>query len=762
MGLKSRFGPFWNELRRRKVVRAGGFYAVSAFVALQLGEIVLPAFNTPDWALQSLVVAAALGLPVVLAVAWAYELTSEGLRRTQDSPAGTSGQGAVRSLAPRLALLAVTTVSVGFAAVWFSRSFMSASDGNDSGWRSSFWAARQARLGAGPGPSDAGGPRGVPLFANFDPEAPVAAIAVLPLANFAEGEGDLFARQLHDEIINQLTGMTSLRVVSRTSVARYADTTMQLPRIAQELRVQAVVTGSVAMTAENDSVRISIQLLHAPSDTHLMTRTYQREMKDILRLQTEIALEIAQAVQAEVEGGPAAPSVEHVAAVDPEAHQAYLQGWEELDHELGLDVHELGLAAADMGVGAGVDAGDLGAEAGDLGTDAGRARAEALDRARAEALDRAAAQAMQHFSEAVGIDSTFGLAWLGRAEAGLVLLAKSGAVVLPGEVPDAALGEPAEVVAGELAIRVGVEPGAAGVDAGHEVVDGTAGRRERGGAGGVVGGPLVAGAPHEVVARIQESLDRAEALGAPKRELDVFRIALLNVAKEVDEGLAADVETALTAAGVATDSLVRAYVRSSTEIGRRAERFVADRGSRPAPMAGEGRALARRRRAAQRFLDSGQYDRAAASYWELTTADPTDEVNWLVLEDLHLLRGDYAGAVKVREQHILATQDDTPERAERIDELWETFDEDDRGSYWRLRLREAQARQARGEHVPHTVQAFTAVGLGDVDQAFEHLEEAVNRREPFLGMSLASPIWDPIRGDARFGRVAERVWRPGG
>lgn len=755
MSLKSGFGPFWNELRRRKVVRAGGFYAVAAFVALQLGEIVLPAFNTPDWALQSLVVAAALGLPVVLAVAWAYELTSEGLRRTQDSSAGTSGQGAVRSLAPRLALLGVTTVSVAFAAVWFSRSFMSASEGDGSGWRSSFWAARQARLAPGPGPSDSRGPRGGPVFANFDPEAPVAAIAVLPLANFAEGQGDLFARQLHDEIINQLTGMTSLRVVSRTSVARYADTTMQLPRIAQELRVQAVVTGSVAMTAENDSVRISIQLLHAPSDTHLMTRTYQREMTDILRLQTEIALEIAQAVQAEVEGGQATPTVEHVAAVDPEAHQAYLQGWEELDHELGLEA-------------VGVDMGeqDLGLEAENLGADA--------EMARAEALDRAAAQAMRHFTEAVGIDSTFGLAWLGRAEAGLVLLAKADgeSIALPGEPtelsdrpgemsrgsPEAALGDPAHEATGEAAHEA--TDGAA-----HEATDGAAheatGEAPHGAAGRGGDGAHGAGTPHEFVARIQESLHRAESLGAPKRELDVFRIALLNVTMKVDEGLAEDVEAALAEAGVATDSLARAYVRSSTEIGRRVERFVADRGNRPVLVTSEGRALARRRRAADRFLDSGQYDRAAASYRELVTANPDDEVNWLVLEDLHLLRGDYAGAVKVREQHILATQDDTPERAERIDELWEAFDEDDRGSYWRLRLREAQARQARGEHVPHTVQAFTAVGLGDVDQAFEHLEEAVARREPFLGKSLASPIWDPIRGDARFRRVAERVWRPG-
>ena len=743
MSLKSGFGPFWNELRRRKVVRAGGFYAVAAFVALQLGEIVLPAFNTPDWALQSLVVAAALGLPVVLAVAWAYELTSEGLRRTQDSSAGTSGQGAVRSLAPRLALLGVTTVSVAFAAVWFSRSFMSASEGDGSGWRSSFWAARQARLAPGPGPSDSRGPRGGPVFANFDPEAPVAAIAVLPLANFAEGEGDLFARQLHDEIINQLTGMTSLRVVSRTSVARYADTTMQLPRIAQELRVQAVVTGSVAMTAENDSVRISIQLLHAPSDTHLMTRTYQREMTDILRLQTEIALEIAQAVQAEVEGGQATPTVEHMAAVDPEAHQAYLQGWEELDHELGLEA-------------VGVDMGeqDLGLEADNLGADA--------EMARAEALDRAAAQAMRHFTEAVGIDSTFGLAWLGRAEAGLVLLAKADgeSIALPGE-PTELSDRPGELSRGS--------PEAALGDPAHEATGEAAGGAAGGGGDGAHGEDVripartvtVVGTPHQFVARIQESLHRAESLGAPKRELDVFRIALLNVTMKFDEGLAEDVEAALTEAGVATDSLARAYVRNSTEIGRRVERFVADRGNRPVLVTSEDRALARRRRAADRLLDSGQYDRAAASYRELVTADPDDEVNWLVLEDLHLLRGDYAGAVKVREQHILATQDDTPERAERIHELWEAFDEDDQGSYWRLRLREAQARQARGEHVPHTVQAFTAVGLGDVDQAFEHLEEAVAQREPFLGQSLASPIWDPIRGDARFRRVAERVWRPG-
>ena len=651
MGLKSGFRPFWNELRRRKVVRAGGVYAVAAFVALQLGEIVLPAFNTPDWALQSLVVAVALGLPVVLAVAWAYELTSEGLRRTQDAPEARSGQDAGPSLAPRLALLAVTTVSVAFAAVWFSRSFMSAGDDELGGWRSSFWAAR--RSGAELGPPGVPGPGGFPVFANFDPEAPVAAIAVLPLANFAEGEDDLFARQLHDEIINQLTRMTSLRVVSRTSVARYADTSTQLPRIAQELRVQAVVTGSVAMTAESDSVRISIQLLHAPSDTHLLTRTYQREMRDILRLQTEIAQDIAQAVQGEVEGGPAT-NVEQVAAVDPEAHQAYLQGWEELDNELEMDADDV----------------------------------------RGEELDVAAVEALRHFGEAVGIDSTYGLAWLGRAEAGLVMLAKAGTRA-PVEAPDGL-------------------------------------------------------SPVEFVTQIRESLRRAERLGAPQGKLDASRITLLNVVNELDGDLATDVEATLAEAGIATDTLVRAYVRRSTDIGRRVDVSM------------ENRALARLYRRAKRLLDTGQYDRAAVAYRELAEAYPGDDFVWRVLEDLHLLRDDYAGAVELREQHILATQPDSPERADRIHELREAFDENDRGSYWRLRMQEAEAQQARGEHVPHTVQAFTAVGLGNADQAFEHLDDAIARREMLLAMSLDSPIWDPIRGDARFGRVVEKVWRPVG
>ena len=297
-----RSNTFWAEGRRRGVFRVGGIYVAGAFVVLQLGEIVLPAFNAPDWALQTLVVFVFLGLPVALAFSWVYDLSPEGLKRTRSlMPVGG------RSLVPGLALLGVTALSAGLGAWWFSRSAMGISDTD-----------------AGTGTTES-----TPAtFASQDPTAPITAIAVLPLAHFAEGD-DLFARQLHDEIITRLSELTSLRVVSRTSVERYRDTDKLLPEIAAELRVQAVVTGSVAMTGESDSVRITIQLLHAPSDTHMESLSWQREMKDILRLQTEIAIEIASLVQGEL--GTEDVAVDQIAQVDPEAHRAFLRGQEELN-----------------------------------------------------------------------------------------------------------------------------------------------------------------------------------------------------------------------------------------------------------------------------------------------------------------------------------------------------------------------------------------------------------------------------------------------
>lgn len=301
MSRKTGLQTFWKEVRRRRVARSGGFYVVAAFIALQLGEIVLPAFNAPDWVLQSLVVLLLLGLPVVLAFAWVYDMTPEGLERTADRDVAK-----VR-FAPRVALLVITVVAAGLGVLWFQRN---------------------ARAGGGGGVPAAGMPGAeTDALVVADIDTTVTAIAVLPLADLTGGE-ELFARQLHEEIITLLSELTTLRVVSRTSVERYRATDKLLPEIAAELGVQRIVTGSVAMAAGSDSVRISVQLLDAPTDTHLHSVSYQREMKDILRLQTEVAVDIARTVVGELDAS-AVP--ERFVQVDPEAYRLALHGQQALE-----------------------------------------------------------------------------------------------------------------------------------------------------------------------------------------------------------------------------------------------------------------------------------------------------------------------------------------------------------------------------------------------------------------------------------------------
>ncbi|MDE2806176.1 MAG: hypothetical protein OXN18_13615 [Gemmatimonadota bacterium] len=603
---KQGLGAFWRELRRRHVVRAGGVYVAAAFVVLQLGEIVLPAFNAPDWVLQSLVVAAFLGLPVVLAFAWVYDLTPEGLAKTRQSPGGVKV-----TMAPRLALLVVTSISVALGLVWFQRS---------------------AATGDASAGTDAA-PAAAVRFASLDPDAPITAIAVLPLADFAEGD-DLFARQLHEEIITQLSLITSLRIVSRTSVERYADSDMLLPEIAAELGVQAVVTGSVAMTSESDSVRITLQLLHAATDTHMLSRTFQREMKDILRLQTEVAVEIATTVQGEL-GEQLIDEVEQVAEVDPEAYRAFLQGKSELEQRT-----PGGLQAA-----------------------------------------------LASFDRSAALDPSFSLPVAWRAGVRLMQFPNRDSV------------------------------------------------------------------PPELLAQVLEDVRRAEALGGAEDEVAAARVVLFDqigagfagVNAEVVEGVEATAEVArfVEAAG---DSLRRRYLLESTRFGRRL--------GRGSPVV-EG----------HRLLNEGRYDSAAVVFTAIVEADPNVAPAWSGLEEAHLLQGNHAGAVGVREQRILATQGETPDAAASIEALHETFEEDDPASYWRWRQEHNEGLVARGERVSDVEMAATALGLGDHGAALAHLEAAVRNRDPALVSLMTSSMWDPLRSDPRFTDIVRRareLWRRGG
>jgi TolB-like protein/DNA-binding winged helix-turn-helix (wHTH) protein/Tfp pilus assembly protein PilF len=153
---------------------------------------------------------------------------------------------------------------------------------------------------------------------------PLRSIAVLPLDNLSgDPSQDYFVDGMTDELITDLAKVSALRVTSRTSVMRYKGTKKGLPEIARELNVDGIVEGSV--TRSGHRVRITAQLLHAPTDQHLWAETYDRDLGDVLKLQSEVAEAIAQQVRAQLT--PQQQARFHSAGpVNPEAYEAYLRG----------------------------------------------------------------------------------------------------------------------------------------------------------------------------------------------------------------------------------------------------------------------------------------------------------------------------------------------------------------------------------------------------------------------------------------------------
>ncbi|MGD1156313.1 MAG: tetratricopeptide repeat protein [Terriglobia bacterium] len=157
-----------------------------------------------------------------------------------------------------------------------------------------------------------------------EPPLQIQSIAVLPLANLSgDPQQEYFADGMTEELITNLGKISSLRVISRTSVMQYKGTNKPLPQIARELNVDAIVEGTV-QRSEN-RVRITANLMHAPADRHLWAGTYERDLRDVLALQDEVARAIADEVKAKL-----TPQVQarlaHARPVDPEAHELYLKG----------------------------------------------------------------------------------------------------------------------------------------------------------------------------------------------------------------------------------------------------------------------------------------------------------------------------------------------------------------------------------------------------------------------------------------------------
>jgi TolB-like protein/tetratricopeptide (TPR) repeat protein len=251
-----------SELKRRNVFRMAGLYLVACWLIIQVANNILPVFEVPTWVLKTLIIVLAIGLLPVIALSWAFEFTPEGLKRDAEVDAGSPE---ARNTARRLnhLLIGVLVLAVTYFAV------------------DKFIIGRA-------------------------PESPVVAavqkaaaqqerpsIAVLPFDNrSAVAEDAFFVDGMHDDILTQLSKISGLKVISRTSVEAFRDSKLPLREIARKLGVKTILEGGVQRGGNR--VRINIQLIDAETDAHLWAETYDRELtaENIFAIQSEVTAAI--------------------------------------------------------------------------------------------------------------------------------------------------------------------------------------------------------------------------------------------------------------------------------------------------------------------------------------------------------------------------------------------------------------------------------------------------------------------------------------
>jgi len=287
---------FFNELKRRNVIRMAGLYLVGAWLLTQVASTVLPMFGAPDWLPRTIVSLLAIGFIPALIFSWVFELTPEGLKRDEDVPPE-------ESIAPQTArrmdrkIIVVLLLALGYFA--FDKFVLTA-------------RRETAQL------------RSTVATNGSAATANSKSIAVLPFENLSEDRANAyFAEGIQEEILTRLAKIADLKVISRTSTQQYKSKPGNLSEIAKQLGVANILEGSVQKAA--DQVRVNVQLINAQTDSHLWADTYDRKLTDIFGVESDIAKSVAESLRAKLTGRE-----EQALAVKPtnnqEAYDAYLRG----------------------------------------------------------------------------------------------------------------------------------------------------------------------------------------------------------------------------------------------------------------------------------------------------------------------------------------------------------------------------------------------------------------------------------------------------
>lgn len=303
---------FFQELKRRKVFQVAGTYLLVGWLVIQITVAVFPQFDIPTWASRFVILLVALGFPIALILAWAFELTPDGVRPTRqvrEEQAPEAVPGAHQRRRNRFALL----FGALFPAFLFGLIFGGAG----------LWVATQR---SGPPPAPAPGTAAIPATTPVPAANPV--LAVLPFVNMSpEAENAFFADGVHEDLLTNLSRISQLRVISRTSVMGYAGTALNLRQIAEELRASHILEGSVRRAGNR--VRVTAQLIDAVSDEHLWAGRFDRDLDDIFAIQAQVADEIAAALRTELT--PSEREALHGApTTSVEAYDLYLRAREKM------------------------------------------------------------------------------------------------------------------------------------------------------------------------------------------------------------------------------------------------------------------------------------------------------------------------------------------------------------------------------------------------------------------------------------------------
>jgi TolB-like protein/Tfp pilus assembly protein PilF len=279
---------FFVELKRRNVYKVAIAYIVAGWALSQGIAQVFPVFDIPNWIIRLIVLLIILGLPIALVLAWTFEITAQGIKRTETADAMP---GAARRKKHAWVYVVVIGAAISVSLFLLGR-----------------YTARNSATAARTEAST----------------VPQKSIAVLPFDNLSrDPDNAYFAEGVQDEILTRLAKVADLKVISRTSTQHFKSAPENLPQIAKQLGVMNILEGSVQKAV--DQVRVNVQLINALTDAHLWAETYDRKLTDIFAVESEIAQSIADALRAKLTGSEKT-SIAKAPTANPEAYELYLKG----------------------------------------------------------------------------------------------------------------------------------------------------------------------------------------------------------------------------------------------------------------------------------------------------------------------------------------------------------------------------------------------------------------------------------------------------